>query len=82
MEIEEATDAELKELGLAEPSTSAALRDMQRTWIAYRDAACAYERSQWGGGTGGGPATADCLMRMTAAQALALEQRLAQRRGQ
>jgi uncharacterized protein YecT (DUF1311 family) len=82
MEIEKAGDAELKELGSAAPSTSAALREMQRAWIGYRDAACAYELSQWGGGTGGGPATADCLMRLTAAQALTLEERLAQRRAQ
>jgi uncharacterized protein YecT (DUF1311 family) len=82
MDVEEAADAELKELGAAAPSASAALRDMQRTWIAYRDAACAYERSQWGGGTGGGPATAACMMRLTAAQALTLEERLAQRRAQ
>jgi uncharacterized protein YecT (DUF1311 family) len=82
MEIEATADAELKELGSAAPSASDALRDMQRAWIAYRDAACAYERSHWGGGTGGGPATADCLMRLTAAQALALEERLAQRRAQ
>jgi uncharacterized protein YecT (DUF1311 family) len=82
MDIEEAADAELKELGSAAPSASAALRDMQRAWIAYRDAACAYERSQWGGGTGGGPATAACMMRLTAAQALTLESRLAERSGQ
>jgi uncharacterized protein YecT (DUF1311 family) len=82
MAIEEAGDAELKEYEPTAPSPAAALGDMQRAWIGYRDAACDYERSQWGGGTGGGPATADCLMRLTAAQALALEDRLAQRRRQ
>ncbi len=50
-----------------------ALRDMQRAWIAWRDATCDYERAQWGGGTGGGPATAACLMRLTGEQALYLE---------
>jgi uncharacterized protein YecT (DUF1311 family) len=55
---------------------------MQRAWIGYRDAACAYEESQWGGGTGGGPASVDCAMRLTARQALALEARLAQRQAQ
>lgn len=50
-----------------------ALRDMQRAWIAYRDATCDYERAQWGGGTGGGPATLGCLMRLTGRQALYLE---------
>lgn len=49
-----------------------ALRDMQRAWITFRDAACDYERSQWGGGTGGGPATLACLMQMTGEQALRL----------
>ncbi|WP_308917561.1 lysozyme inhibitor LprI family protein [Jannaschia sp. LMIT008] len=50
-----------------------ALRDMQRAWIAYRDAACTYERMGWLGGTGGDPATAECLMEATARQALVLE---------
>lgn len=49
-----------------------ALRDMQRAWITFRDATCDYERSHWGGGTGGGPATYSCLMRMTGQQALYL----------
>jgi len=55
-----------------------ALRDMQRAWIAYRDATCDYERSQWGGGTGGSPATAACLMRLTGEQALYLEGAMAE----
>ena len=59
-------------LGYVKQAT--ALREMQRAWIAYRDATCDYERAQWGGGTGGGPATVGCLMRMTAEQALYLEQ--------
>jgi uncharacterized protein YecT (DUF1311 family) len=54
------------------PKQAEALRDMQRAWITFRDAACDYERSQWGGGTGGGPATLMCLMRMTGEQALLL----------
>ena len=49
---------------------------MQRAWTAYRDAACAYEVSTWGGATGGGPAGEDCMMRLTARQALVLEDRL------
>lgn len=49
-----------------------ALRDMQRAWITFRDATCDYERSHWGGGTGGGPATYSCLMRLTGQQALYL----------
>jgi len=54
-------------------SQADALRDMQRAWIGWRDATCDYERAQWGGGSGGGPATLGCLMRLTAEQALYLE---------
>jgi uncharacterized protein YecT (DUF1311 family) len=54
-------------------SKADALRDMQRAWIAFRDATCDYERAQWGGGTGGGPATVACLMYMTGEQTLYLE---------
>ncbi|MCH2075348.1 MAG: DUF1311 domain-containing protein [Rhodobacteraceae bacterium] len=53
-------------------SQEEALREMQRAWITFRDARCAYEASTWGGGTGAGPATADCLMEETARQTLKL----------
>ncbi|SFL92439.1 lysozyme inhibitor LprI family protein [Shimia aestuarii] len=66
-------DAEMQEIGSSAPSQADALRDMQRAWIGYRDATCDYERSLWGGGTGGGPATVSCHMYMTAAQARYLE---------
>jgi uncharacterized protein YecT (DUF1311 family) len=82
LRLEEAQDAEMKEIGASAPPTAEALRAMQRAWIGWRDAACAYERSQWGGGTGGGPATAGCLMRLTGEQALALEDRLQAKREQ
>lgn len=55
------------------PSQAEALREMQRAWIPYRDANCAYEASQWGGGTGAGPAYVGCLMQMTAEQTLYLQ---------
>jgi len=58
----------------SEPSTEDALRAAQRAWITWRDATCDFERSQWGGGTGGGPATLACLLRLTGEQALYLEQ--------
>ncbi|UWR24136.1 lysozyme inhibitor LprI family protein [Sulfitobacter sp. S190] len=67
-----AADAELEELGSAAPRQAVALRAMQRSWIDFRDKACAYAASQWGGGTGAGPAALDCLMRQTARQALSL----------
>ncbi len=57
----------------AAPPLVASLRAMQRAWIGFRDATCDYERAQWGGGTGQGPATAACLMRETARQAMRLE---------
>lgn len=69
----QATDAEMKELGSSAPNQGEALLAMQRAWITFRDASCDYERSLWGGGTGGGPATVSCLMSMTAQQALSLE---------
>ncbi len=55
------------------PSQAEAVREMQRAWIAFRDATCAYEASHWGGGTGQGPARAACRLRMTAAQTLYLQ---------
>lgn len=50
-----------------------ALRDMQRAWIGFRDAKCTFARSHWQGGTGGGPATAWCLLYETAEQTLYLQ---------
>lgn len=68
-----ATDAEMAEIGATVPSLAGTLLAMQRAWITWRDATCDYERAQWGGGTGGGPATYACLMRLTGEQALYLE---------
>jgi len=78
--VDRAYDVELDELESAAPRRVAALRDMQRAWIRFRDAACLYEYSAWGGGTGGGPAHAACLMRITGKQALRLEATLGERR--
>lgn len=68
-----AVDVEMRNLGSSVPSLETSLRDMQRAWIGFRDATCDFERIQWGGGTGGGPATLACLMRLTGQQALYLE---------
>ena len=68
-----AFDADMQDIGSSAASQADALRDMQRAWIAYRDATCAYEYTRWGGGTGGGPAINACHMNMTAKQALYLE---------
>ena len=66
-------DAEMRELGASVQNLEASLRAMQRAWIPYRDATCDYERAQWGGGTGGGPATLWCLMDRTGEQAILLQ---------
>ena len=79
MAAERALVEEIKDLGGYTPDAPGALRDMQRAWIGYRDASCAYEYTTWGGGTGGGPANAACLMHETGRQALLLELRLADR---
>ncbi|MEO0774677.1 MAG: lysozyme inhibitor LprI family protein, partial [Pseudomonadota bacterium] len=67
-----ASDAEMASIGASVASQEEALRAMQRAWIAYRDATCDYEYSQWGGGTGGGPALIGCIMRETGEQTLYL----------
>ena len=54
------------------PSDAQALRDMQRAWIAFRDAGCQYDALQWFGGTGASTAYLACQMRMTGEQALTL----------
>ncbi len=82
MDFEKRIDAELEGLGSFAPPMAPALRDMQRAWIPFRDTVCDYEATQWGGGTGAGPAFNECVMRMTARQALYLEDLLAQKRSQ
>ncbi|MBB5722191.1 uncharacterized protein YecT (DUF1311 family) [Loktanella ponticola] len=53
------------------------LREMQRAWITFRDAACEWDSVAWGGmlGVGAGPAVADCMMVLTAQQTLFLMER-------
>ncbi len=78
---ERAREAEMRSTGVDAPPILDPLRNMERTWIEFRDAVCDYERATWGGGTGQGPATARCLMRETASQALRLEARLSELEG-
>lgn len=82
LKLEEAQAAEDAAAPEPQPAPQAspveALRTMERAWIAYRDAACAYEYSTWGGGTGGGPAQELCLLTLTGRQALDLELRLSE----
>lgn len=70
----EAADAEMADMGSAAPKQVPALREMQRNWIDFRNAACAFENSRWGGGTGGGPASVQCALTLTARQTLWLDQ--------
>ena len=77
MAREKAEDKEMADLGSAAPKQTPALRDMQRKWIAYRDARCEFIGAQWGGGSGTGPAVQGCHMVMTGKQALFLQQMLA-----
>lgn len=65
-------DAAQPGAGPDRPGLSTRLREMQLVWIAFRDATCAFEHAQWGGGSGGGPAHTACLMRVTGQQALYL----------
>jgi hypothetical protein len=41
------------------------LREAEKMWIAYRDAACKAEYGLWGGGSGGPDANTMCLVRLT-----------------
>jgi uncharacterized protein YecT (DUF1311 family) len=75
------TDAEMVAIGATVPMQAPAFDAMRAAWELWRDAACDWERAQWGGGTGQGPATAACLMRITGEQAIALEGWLAERAG-
>ena len=78
MALHRAEDAAAQ--GSFAPPLAPALRDMQRAWIAWRDARCGYDAAQWGGGTGAGPASAACLMETTAQQAIDLQTRLEEAR--
>lgn len=66
-------DKMMKEVGSSVDQEAPALLDMQRKWIEFRDAKCFYAMTQWGGGTGGGPASVSCKLQATAAQAIFLE---------
>lgn len=76
MANEKAEDAEMSEIGASVPNKANALKDMQRAWISYRDTRCRYIGSQWGGGSGTGPAIVGCHMNLTGQQALFLQSML------
>lgn len=68
----ETADADLADIGSAAPKAAPVLRDAQRNWIAYRDKSCEFESVRYQGGTMGGPAAGDCMLQLTATQALRL----------
>lgn len=74
-------DSEMDGYSSAAPRSVPALRTAQRAWIVWRDAACLFEATTWGGGSGAGPAETECLMRLTGEQALRLDQHLAESGG-
>lgn len=59
------------------PSGVQAIRTMQRAWIDWRDATCAYERLQWWRGSGEPLVAATCRLWLTAEQTLRLRVYLA-----
>ena len=69
----ESADAEMEQLGSAADRQVPHLEAMQKNWAAYRDEACIWEASRWGGGSGAGPAAAGCDMRLTGQQAAMLK---------
>lgn len=71
-------DADYEEATFQITPSVPALRDMQRAWIGFRDAACTFEATRWGGGTGAGPASAECMMTITAQQTLFLQSKIYQ----
>ena len=81
MAVENAIEAgfEASESSVSNPAE--ALHDMQRAGMNWCTASWLYKRSQWGGGTGGGPAVNECAMHLTVAQARMLDDRFAQVEG-
>jgi uncharacterized protein YecT (DUF1311 family) len=56
------------------PADVANLKDAERKWIAYRDAACKAERGLWGLGTGAPAIHSICLIRITKERIAALKE--------
>ncbi len=69
-------DADMEGMSFTPPSQEEALRQMQRAWITFRDAKCEHVASLYQGGTGAGPASAECQMYETGAQAIYLRRLL------
>lgn len=55
------------------PHRAELLKDMQQSWIAFRDSSCAYAQSEFHGGSMAGTVGTQCLLDLTGKQALVLE---------
>lgn len=66
-------DASVAEYDSAAEPVAPILRQAQRNWIGYRDQSCIYESKRFYGGSAGGPAAGQCMLELTAAQALRLQ---------
>lgn len=53
-----------------DPAAAAALKEAQRSWIAYRDAKCGYWEKRYEGGTFASVATGNCMRVATGQRAL------------
>jgi uncharacterized protein YecT (DUF1311 family) len=72
IELNAAYQNSLKDAKQYTPGDVQNLKDAERKWIAYRDAACKAERGLWGSGTGAPTAYMGCLVRITEERIAAL----------
>ena len=80
-----AADAELNRAygqlaGVLDAEDKASLKESELAWIKYRDATCAFESSQYKGGTMRGMIEAFCLARVTKARTADLKDQFELRR--
>lgn len=55
------------------PNRAGLLKNMQQDWIAFRDSSCAFAQSEFHGGSMASTVGSQCLLDLTAKQALTLE---------
>lgn len=80
-----AADAELNKIygrlaGVLDAEDKASLKESELAWIKYRDSACAFESSQYKGGTMRPMIESFCLARVTKARAAELKEQYELRR--
>ncbi|AXC50492.1 DUF1311 domain-containing protein [Paracoccus suum] len=69
-----AYDALIASTKVSRPEAVADIREMERAWLAFRDARCKAEVGLFGHGTGGAIAEPECLMHETARQTALLRE--------